>query len=159
MNVATMPAKTDEPAMAPVGSPATAVSSATAAPAASASAAPEVKPPYPPPAAVPTQRGPLGIRFDFNNGCRLLLPESEDGWRVRLSDLDTGNVIYETSLKGGAINSSKRYYVRFRIDVWQREKLVMSHEYSAKDREILIQFPIGTLGDTMGWFPYAVKFQ
>ncbi len=24
---------------------------------------------------------------------------------------------------------------------------------------VLIQFPVGTLGDTLGWFPYAVKFQ
>ena len=28
-----------------------------------------------------------------------------------------------------------------------------------RKRTILIQFPVGTLGDTMGWFPYAVKFQ
>ena len=33
------------------------------------------------------------------------------------------------------------------------------HDYDAADREVLIQFPVGTLGDTMGWFPYAVKFQ
>ena len=36
---------------------------------------------------------------------------------------------------------------------------VLSHEYSARDRDILIQFPVGTLGDPMGWFPYAVKFK
>jgi autotransporter adhesin heptosyltransferase TibC-like protein len=33
---------------------------------------------------------------------------------VRLSDLDTGNVLFETELKAGRINSTKRYYVRFR---------------------------------------------
>ncbi len=33
------------------------------------------------------------------------------------------------------------------------------HDYAAKDREVLIQFPVGTLGDMLGWFPYAVKFQ
>ncbi len=124
-----------------------------------------VKPAYPPPAAEPTQQGPFGIRFDFNNGCRAALPQGEHPWRVRLSDLDTGNILFETAFSAGRINSSKRYYIRLRIEVWsqaeqnKQEKLVFSHDYSAKDKEILIQFPVGTLGDTMGWFPYAVKFQ
>jgi autotransporter strand-loop-strand O-heptosyltransferase len=134
------------------GEPASAASATSGQPAA------DVKPPYPPPAAKPTQEGPLGVRFDFNSGCRAIFPESEHPWRVRLSDLDTGNVIFETNFKGGAINSTKRYYIRFRFEVWQQDKLVLSHDYQAKDREILVQFPIGTLGDTMGWFPYAAKF-
>jgi len=78
---------------------------------------------------------------------------------VRLTDLDTGNILFETTFASGTINSSKRYYIRFRLEVFQQDKEVLRHEYSAKDREILIQFPVGTLGDTMGWFPYAVKFQ
>jgi autotransporter strand-loop-strand O-heptosyltransferase len=35
----------------------------------------------------------------------------------------------------------------------------MVHEYSAAGRDVLINFPVGTIGDTLGWFPYAVKFQ
>ena len=27
-----------------------------------------------------------------------------------------------------------------------------------RGREVLIQFPVGTLGDILGWFPYAAKF-
>jgi autotransporter strand-loop-strand O-heptosyltransferase len=73
--------------------------------------------------------------------------------------LDTGNILFETTFEQGTINSSKRYYIRFRLEIFQQDKEILSHEYSAKDREILIQFPVGTLGDTMGWFPYAVKFQ
>ena len=37
-------------------------------------------------------------------------------WRVRLSDLDTGNILFQTNT-AARINSSKRYYVRFRIEV------------------------------------------
>jgi autotransporter strand-loop-strand O-heptosyltransferase len=122
-----------------------------------AQAAEEVKRPYPPPAETPTQLGPMGIRFDYNDGCRVLLPQGK--WRIRLSDTDTGNILFQTELESGRINSSKRYFLRCRIDVWQDDKPVFEHEYSAKDREILIQFPIGTIGDTVGWFPYAVRFQ
>jgi autotransporter strand-loop-strand O-heptosyltransferase len=114
---------------------------------------------FPAPADMPTQCGPFGLRYDFNDGCRVLFPESEQPWRVRLSDLDTGNIIYETEIKGGRVNSSKRYFVRFRIEVWAQDERILCHDYSAADRNVLVQFPVGTIGDTVGWFPYAVKFK
>jgi autotransporter strand-loop-strand O-heptosyltransferase len=114
---------------------------------------------YPAPAEQPTQKGPKGLRFDFNDGCRVVLPESDHAWRVRLSDIDTGNILFETTIKAGRVNSTKRYYVRIRLEVWQQDKSILSHDYSARDREVAIQLPVGTIGDTMGWFPYAVKFK
>jgi autotransporter strand-loop-strand O-heptosyltransferase len=114
---------------------------------------------YPAPGEVPTQAGPEGIRFDINDGCRVVLPEAEHPWRVRLSDLDSGNILFETELKAGRVNSSKRYFVRFRIEAWQQGKTVFSHDFSAQDRDVLIRFPVDTLGDPLAWFPYAVKFK
>jgi autotransporter strand-loop-strand O-heptosyltransferase len=151
------------PPPAPVGGEPAA--SGGAAPTPPSASGPQPKPAYPPTAAVPTQNGPLGLQFDFNSGCRIGLPQVSHSWRVRLSDIDTGNVLFETVLAAGRINSSKRYYIRFRIEVWSQPdpekpgELVFTHDYDARDREVLIQFPVGTLGDTMGWFPYAVKFQ
>ena len=122
------------------------------------------KRPYPPFAELPTQLGPSGIRFDFNHGARVVLPRRESGsWRVRLSDLDTGNVLFENENRGAVVASAKRYYVRFGIDVWDLDgagnaTAVLSHACDPRGREVLIQFPIGTLGDTLGWFPYAARF-
>ena len=110
-------------------------------------------------AEVPTQLGPKGARFDFNDGCRVLLPEAEAPWRVRLTDLDTGNILFETEIKAGRVNSTKRYFVRFRLDILQNDEPLLAHEYCAAGREVLITFPVDTLGDPMGWFPYAVKFK
>src|SRR5262249_37321655 len=73
------------------------------------------KRPYPAPADIPTQRGPKGLRFDFNDGCRVVLPESDDPWQIRLTDLDTGNILFQTELKAGRVNSIKRYFIRFRL--------------------------------------------
>jgi autotransporter strand-loop-strand O-heptosyltransferase len=123
------------------------------------SSEPPAKRAYPAPAEVPTQHGPKGLRFDFNDGCRVVLPQSESPWRVRLSDLDTGNILFDTEIKGGRVNSTKRYFVRFRVQVWHQNESIFSHDYSAEDRNVLVQFPVGTLGDTVGWFPYAAKFQ
>ncbi|MBS0640791.1 MAG: autotransporter strand-loop-strand O-heptosyltransferase [Proteobacteria bacterium] len=149
------PALSSEPDADTASSGSQAVSAATDS--SGAAAAEPDKRAYPAPAALPTQEGPNGIRFDGNDGCRVLLPEGK--YRVRLSDLDTGNILYETVTGNSRVSSVKRYYIRFCIEVWDGETQILRHEYSAKDREVLIQLPVGTLGDTMGWFPYAVKFQ
>jgi autotransporter strand-loop-strand O-heptosyltransferase len=112
---------------------------------------------YQAPPSVPTQQGPRGIRFDGNDGCRVLLPEGK--WRVRLSDLDTGNVLFETETGGVLVNSTKRYYMRFRIEIWDRNQLVLHHDFDPAGREVLVQLPVRTLGDTVAWFPYVAKFQ
>jgi autotransporter strand-loop-strand O-heptosyltransferase len=125
-----------------------------------ASNPPKPKAPYPAAAALPTQLGAQGIRYDFNDGCRVVLPEGQ--WHVQLRDLDTGNILFETDIGAGRIHSSKRYYLRCRISVWAGTPTgepVLRHEYSAAGQDVLVQFPVGTLGDTLGWFPYAVKFQ
>lgn len=124
---------------------------------ATSSANETIKPAYPPAASMPTQAGPAGIHFDFNLGARVLIPQGD--FRVRLSDLDTGNILFETSTKGAFVNSSKRFYVRFGVEVWEGETRILHHEYSARDQQVLIQLPVGTLGDTIGWLPYAVRFQ
>ena len=134
-----------------------ATESATASPASGETT--PAKPAYVPVAATPTQTGPKGVRFDFNEGCRVVLPESDHPWSVRISDLDTGNILYETEIKAGRVNSTKRYYVRFRLDVSQQGENLLSHAYEAENRPVLIQFPVGTIGDTLGWFPYAARFR
>jgi autotransporter strand-loop-strand O-heptosyltransferase len=144
---------------APAPTPAPASGSASA-PKVESSTSGQQKPAYPAPAALPTQSAPHGIRFDFNDGCRVVMPEGQ--WHLRLRDLETGNILYETDIGAGRINSSKRYFLRCRIEVWAKgraEEPVFQHDYSAENREVLVQLPVGTLGDTMGWFPYAVKFQ
>ena len=148
---------------APAATPSEEAASAPPPSGASGSAAkPPVKPAYPPPATTPTQAGPLGIRFDFNQGARVVLParaETDAPWKVRLRDLDTGNVLFESENRGAFVASSKRFYVRFRLEAYDGETLVFEHDYSAANREILIQFPVGTLGDILAWFPYAEKFR
>ena len=123
----------------------------------SAKSATAVKSAYPPVAPVPTQEAPHGLRFDFNLGCRVLVPPGK--WHVPLLDLDTGNTLYETTTGSSTINRSKRYFIRFGFEVWDGDKSVSAHDYDATAHEVLIQFPVGTLGDLVGWFPNAVKFQ
>nr|WP_294501622.1 autotransporter strand-loop-strand O-heptosyltransferase [uncultured Rhodopila sp.] len=133
-------------------------------PAAAPAESEAAKPPYPAPCGVPTQSAPHGIAFDFNQGARVVLPNRAEGkWRVRLRDLDTGNILFQSENKGAFVSSSKRFFVRFGVEVWDLDDAgtatpVLSHEYDATGREVLIQFPVGTLGDILAWFPYAARF-
>ena len=137
---------------APSPSPATSSSSAAATPI------------YPPAAEVPTQNGPMGIRYDFNTGARVLLPTRQAGlWKVTLRDLDTGNILFETETKGALVRSSKQFFVRFSLDVWNVPEngpatKILAHEYDAAEQDVLIIIPVGTLGDSLAWLPYAVRF-
>ncbi len=147
----------------PLNDSRTLVQDSSAAPVAKAdgsvSSSGEQKRAYPAPASKPTQSATDGVVFDFNDGARIVCPQSEEPWQVRLRDLDTGNILFETEFAGGYVNSSKRFYVRFGVEIARKGESIFKHEYCAKDREVLIQFPVGTLGDPMGWFPYAVKFK
>ena len=115
---------------------------------------------FPQPPEIATQFDASGVRFDFNDGCRVQAPMGPDVWLVRLFDLDTGNILFQTTpdFRGGSVLSAKKYYVRFRIEAWKDEKLVFEHNYDAMGREVLIAFPVGTLGDTIAWLSYAVRF-
>lgn len=123
----------------------------------SAAASGPAKVVFQPASAVLTQTAVRAIRFDFNDGCRVVLPKG--AWDVRLRDTQTGNILFETHLEAGSVASSKKYFVPFSIEVEQGGQRVFEHRYNAAGQAVLIQFPVGTLGDIMGWFPYAVKFQ
>ena len=84
-------------------------------------------------------------------------------WRVRLRDLDTGTVLLEDKNQGALVTSPKRYFIRTGIEVWELDEAgtateVFSHHYDAGGKEVLIRLPVGTLGDTLGWFPYVARF-
>src|SRR5271163_4019728 len=118
------PSQRPEPAVVSLVAPAD-----SAAGAASAAPEPPPKPHFPPPAELPTQVGPDGFRFDFNFGARVAVPNGKGPWRIRLSDLDTGNVLYETTIQKGWVNSAKHYYIRVRIEAFAGDRLVLTHDY------------------------------
>jgi autotransporter strand-loop-strand O-heptosyltransferase len=115
------------------------------------------KDPYPPPAPLPVHKGPRGLHYDFNLGARVSLPAGGQWW-IKLRDLDSGNVLFETKTEGALVTSSKRFFVRFGIEVWAGEEQIFTHAYDAREKEVLILFPIGTLGDSLAWFAYAERF-
>ncbi|EOI3547747.1 autotransporter strand-loop-strand O-heptosyltransferase [Cronobacter dublinensis] len=107
----------------------------------------------------PTQQGPEGILYDFNDGARLLLPAGD--WRVEISDNETGNILFASDIAQGWVISTKKYYVPFRLQVWKKghSEPLLDHALDMRDKPVLISFPTGTLGDLVGWVPYAERFR
>ena len=107
---------------------------------------------------MPTQKGPAGILYDFNDGARLFLPPGQ--WHAQIIDADAGNILFSCDSEGGWITSTKKYFVNFGFKVWQRGQKdpVFEHHLDLKNRNVLVSFPVGTLGDLIGWFPYAERF-
>ncbi|MCX5616532.1 autotransporter strand-loop-strand O-heptosyltransferase [Bombella sp. TMW 2.2559] len=105
-----------------------------------------------------TQTGPEGIRYDFNEGCRISVPEGAK-WLIKLRDLDTDTILFMQEVVGPSMmQSNKRYYVRFEICIWKNGKEVFTHVCDLKDREVLISMNVGGLGDHIAWVGQAAAF-
>lgn len=115
--------------------------------------------PFAPPPDIPTQKAPHGIRYDFNDGARVKLPAGN--WRVTLIDDTSGNILFSCQSGEGWVLSSKKYYVVFRIQVFKEGETVpvLDAVQDLRDKPVIIHFPVGTLGDLLGWFPYAERFR
>jgi len=109
------------------------------------------------PGEVTGETGIPGVKLDFNYGARLLVPEGN--WRVRFTDLDTSSILYEADASNALVTSTKKYYIRFRVELWQDGAPLLSHDLDLAGKTVHIRFPVGTLGDILAWFPYAEEFR
>lgn len=109
----------------------------------------------------PTLEAIEGITFDFCDGIRVKFPESGE-YRCRFLDIDSGMVLYNMDVpKGAYVSSVKKFFIRFRLEIFRRGEAepIFIHDYDATARDVLIQLPVGTLGDSIAWFSYVERFQ
>ena len=113
------------------------------------------------PPAAPTQETDVpGLRYDFNNGLRVSVPEGD--YRVRFIDRDSHLTVYDAKASGVMATSTKRYFVNFRLEVYAtrpEETLLFAHDYDAKGKKVLLKFAGAALGDMLAWFPCAEAFR
>ncbi len=114
------------------------------------------------PPAEPTLEAVDGIRFDFNNGLRIKFPNKGE-YRCVFKDLDTDCLLYSMDVKPGCtVESVKKFYIRFRLEIYRKGELgkpIFTHDLDLSGKEVLIQLPVGALGDTIAWFSFVERFQ
>lgn len=111
---------------------------------------------------VPTQDAVEGIKFDFNDGIRILFPHNGKEYHVTFTDIDTGIILFsQDTVPGAYVTSVKKFYIRFRLIIHRKggKEPVFTHDFNAENREVMIQLPVGTIGDSIGWFSYVERFQ
>ena len=102
---------------------------------------------------IPTQDAVEGIKFDFNDGIRILFPHNGKEYHVTFTDIDTGIVLFsQDTVPGAYVTSVKKFYIRFRLIIHRKggKEPLFTHDFNAEGREIMIQLPVGTIGDSIG---------
>ena len=115
------------------------------------------------PSEFPTQETVEGIRFDFNDGLRIKFPAGNTKYHLIFADTQTGTVMHNADVEPGAyICSTKKYFINYRITIYHADNSrepIYVHNYNAYEKDVLIQYPDGAIGDTIGWFSYMERFQ
>lgn len=112
--------------------------------------------------AIPVMEAVEGLKYDFNSGLRVFFPEGDKKYHLKFSDADTGLIMHDADCNPGTVVTSvKKYYIRYRFEVTRQgtgEK-VFEHVMDMRDRDVVVQFPVSTIGDSIGWFSYVERFQ
>lgn len=106
---------------------------------------------------VTQESGFSDIKFDFNYGARVTVPQGE--YRVKFIDRSACLTVYDAQASGVLVTSSKKYFIDFRIEVYEKDQLIFAHDLELRNKKVLIKFPVGILGDILAWFPYVEAFK
>lgn len=118
---------------------------------------------------IPTQEAIDGIRFDFNDGLRLWLPKGAKSYRVRFVDMDNKFNLLDIVTPAATVDSKepswvicmRKYYIRMRLILSdpKDDKLLFSHDFNARDKDVVVRALSPAIGDTIAWFSNVEKFQ
>lgn len=113
---------------------------------------------------IPTQNAIDGIKFDFNDGLRVVIPQGAKPYCIQFYDIESESLLYETTTPQGGgctVSSHKKYFIRFRLRVLDptNKNVLFTHDFDAKNKDVTVRFPVHTLGDSIGWFSYVERFQ
>ena len=97
---------------------------------------------------VQQESGSAGIRFDFNYGVRVTVPQGE--YRVKFIDRKACLTVYDAPASGVLVTSSKKYFIDFRIEVYEKDQLIFAHDLDLRGKKVLLKFPVGILGSWPG---------
>lgn len=101
---------------------------------------------------VKLETGVHGLKFDFNAGARVEVPEGN--WHIKISDFDTGLVGFDGDISQQVLVSLEKYYVHWYIEAWLDDEKVFEHLMDLHGKAIYIFMVNGVLGDTISVLPY-----
>ena len=110
---------------------------------------------------LPPKKGVNNITFHFIDGAFIEItgPEIKQ-YNVKFIDKKTNKVLHDTTISNNMWTKTNiKYFINWRIEVYDDDNLIFEHDYDAKDRRIYIHMDSSAIGDTLAWFPYLEEFR
>ena len=105
---------------------------------------------------VPTEELAEGIKLDFNNGCRVFIPETSPvTYKLEVFDADKNLSIYNCEVPPGMMaGTTKKFYIKYRVKLTKKGETEPTIDYTIDltDRLVLVQANGGGIGDAIAWF-------
>ena len=103
----------------------------------------------------------ISYKIDFTNGARVEIKSNiETSFDVEFIDKNTKNVFKETIKTPHSIKTTDiKYFVDWKVNLYHKQKLVLSHELNLTDKNVFISLESSAMGDTIAWFPYVEEFR
>jgi len=101
------------------------------------------------------------IVFNFTDGAFVEIQgERSLYYHIKFINDDTNEVIYETRMMNNHWSrTSVKYFVRWRIEIYEKNHLIFHEVYNAMDKRVYIAFDSSSLGDSIAWMPYVNEFR
>lgn len=101
------------------------------------------------------------ILFNFTDGAFVEIQgERSLYYQVKFINDDTNELIYETRIMNNHwCKTSVKYFVRWRIEIYEKNHLIFHEVYNATNKRVYIAFDSASLGDNIAWMPYVDEFR
>lgn len=101
------------------------------------------------------------ILFNFTDGAYVEVQGDRSlYYQVKFINDDTNELIYETRIMNNHwCRTSVKYFVRWRIEIYEKNHLIFHEVYNATDKRVYIAFDSSSLGDSIAWMPYVDEFR
>ena len=94
-----------------------------------------------------------GVKVSISN-------ENPSSYDVKFFNHTTNKLVYETTIQNGMwTKPSIKYYVKWRVEVWQFGKKIVEDILDLTNKKVYISFESKAIGDTIAWFPYVEEFR
>lgn len=101
------------------------------------------------------------IHYSFIDGAKVTIKSPlKESYTVKFFDHKTNKSIWEDTLTDGMwTKPNPVYFIKWRIEVWKGNNIVLNHVYNCTNKKVYIHLDSKSIGDTLAWIPYVEEFR
>jgi autotransporter strand-loop-strand O-heptosyltransferase len=101
------------------------------------------------------------IIVTYQDGVKVeILGEKKHKYLVRFFDDNTNLIVHQSNIENNMWTMpSRKYYVKWRIEIFCDGLKIMEKKLNLKDKKVLIIYESKSLGDSIAWVPYIEEFR